>query len=133
LKTGIFGFFVSSVLFSSGCAHGFFGWPPFKDSLLAKQVEPQTIDALAVGWFFGTASMLAFASVVLLQAISQIRGLPAAPGASWIVAVTYVVFGSCAFVFRDFNSHFILFVLTGVLVAIFNLLCRRSAAGATSA
>ncbi len=107
------------VLLLGGLAHGFFGWPPLRSALVAAGVDPQVVGALAVGWYFGSAAMLAFGVVLLQSAWRVHRGNQTAADPARTVAITYVVFGAVAFVARDFNPHFLFFVLTGLLVGVF--------------
>jgi hypothetical protein len=46
----------------------------------------------------------------------------------WTIAVGYVVFGVAAFLLRERNPHFLLFVLTGLLVGGYALAASRTVA-----
>lgn len=130
MKTAVLGFVTAALLLASALAHGLIGWPAFHQSLSAEGVDATLLGALAVGWYFGSAAMLAFAFIVASQAVRRLKGRPVDRSSLGGIAVMYLVFGSAAFVLRDFNPHFLLFVVTGVLVGAFGLLCARADASA---
>jgi hypothetical protein len=63
--------------------------------------------------------MFGFGTIVLNQTFRRMRHQPIQVGPLWIIAIVYLVFGIGAYVWRDFNPHFLLFVATGGLVALF--------------
>jgi hypothetical protein len=123
MKSAFLGLSVALLLLASAGAHAFLGWPPFRQLLDVGNIDSKVIAGLAVGWYFGSASMLGFAGVVFHQALRRLKGVPVQPGALWVISLMYIVFGTSAYLLRDFNSHFLLFILTGVLVGLFNFLC----------
>jgi len=125
MKTTALGFLTGTLMLLSAVAHGLLGWPPFSGILAGAGLADNVIGALAVGWYFGSAAMLVFGGIVLRQAIRHHarKTIQAAP--LWLIAVMYLAFGLIAFVARDFNPHFLLFVLTGLLVGLFNFLSSR--------
>lgn len=74
------------------------------------------VGALAAGWLFGSVSMLAFGCIVLSDGLDAARGRPVATRPLWIIAAAYLLFGIAALVARGANPHFLLFVVTGLLV-----------------
>jgi hypothetical protein len=122
MGTAIFGFAIAALILASGCAHALLGWPAMAGSLIAQSVDGDLTGALAAGWYFGSASMLAFASIVAAQAVRRLRGAHVDVGALSSIAAAYVLFGTMAFVLRDFRPHFLLFIVTGMLVAAFAFL-----------
>lgn len=58
------------LMLASSVPHALLGWPASADKLLASGVDPDLVAGLAVGWYFGSAAMLAMGGVVLLAAIS---------------------------------------------------------------
>lgn len=116
---GAIGVLAGALLLASAIAHAFLGWPPFAEALSAAGVDGGLAGGLAVGWYYGSAAMLAFGMIVLLAALAVLRGRMVSLVPVRVIAVVYVAFGVSAFVARDMNPHFLLFVATGVLVGIF--------------
>lgn len=125
MKTGWFGVLVGLLLLASAAAHALAGWPPFRESLTGAGVEADEVGALAAGWYFGSAAMLAFGLLVLQQARRRLRSQRVDGGPLWIVALAYVAFGAAAFALRGGNPHFLGFVATGCLTALFARLAGR--------
>ncbi len=113
----ILGFLAALLLIASAFAHAFLGWPPFQASLDQAGVDAEVAAALRIGWYFGSLAMLAFGAIAFLAAARAIRGEQAANGSLWIIGTAYTLYGVVAYVVRDFNPHFLLFVVTGLLVA----------------
>ena len=113
----ILGLLAALLLIASAFAHAFLGWPPFQSILEQAGVDADAIAALEVGWYFGSLAMLAFGAIVFLAAARAIRGERAATGSLWIIGGAYTAYGAVAYVASDFNPHFLLFVVTGLLVA----------------
>lgn len=63
--------------------------------------------------------MLAFGGIVLHQAVRRLRGREVQAGPLWVTSAVYLVFGLSAYLLRDLNPHFLLFVATGVMVGLF--------------
>lgn len=110
---GILGLSVALLLLASAYAHGALGWPAIQETLAGTSVGPDVVGALAVGWYFGSASMLAFGLIVLLQTSRLLKRDRPDAGSLWVIAAIYLLFGTVAYVTRDFNSHFLLFIGTG--------------------
>lgn len=104
------------LLLLSALAHALAGWPPIARDLLASGVPTELIAGLRVGWYFGSAAMLAFAAIALHGAYAVWREQPAPLSALRLIGLTYLGFGLAAFVYRDFNSHFLTFMVLGVLL-----------------
>ena len=125
MKATIVGLFSALVLVASAGAHAFLGWPPFKAVLEGAGLGPGITAAFSIGWYFGSVSMLAFGVIVLQQAIRRLRGQPIQPGPLWTISALYLLFGTAAYVARNFKPHFLIFVGTGVLVGLFAFLASR--------
>jgi hypothetical protein len=110
------GLVAGALLLASSLAHAFAGWPALTSALDGSGVAADLQGALAVGWFWGSASMAAFGLIVTIYASRRLRGdhPPVLP--IRLIAVTYLLFGAAAFLARDFNPHFLLFVVSGLLV-----------------
>jgi hypothetical protein len=129
VKTAILGIGTALLILASACAHALLGWPAIEESFRGASVDSGLLAALAIGWYFGSASMAAFSLVVGLQAVNRLRKVPVSTGSLWPIAAMYVLFGSIAMVARNLNPHFILFVVTGLLVGLFTFLCAHQAFG----
>lgn len=103
------------VLLLSGVAHGF-GWLQLRLELGAATVPADVTGALAAGWYFGSVAMLAFGLIVVNQAWRRLHGEVVSRWPSLVIGVSYLVYGLAAFVARDFNPFFLLFIVTGLLV-----------------
>ena len=102
----------------SSAAHAFLGWPLLRDDLKSTGVAENLAGALAVGWYFGSVAMLAFGAITLRSGLLLRRGDRSGMTPVRIIAACYLVFGVVTFVSRNFNPHFLLFVITGLLAGI---------------
>ncbi len=117
MKTrAVLGLLAGVLLVASAGAHAFLGWPPFRLILEEAGIDADAVAALGVGWYFGSVAMLAFGAIVLVAAVQAIRGERASNGSLWIIAAAYTTYGLAVYIARDFNPHFLLFVITGLLV-----------------
>jgi hypothetical protein len=121
----VLGFLAGLLLVASAGAHAFLGWPPFQSLLEQAGVDADVTAALGVGWYFGSVAMLAFGVIVLHAALQALKGRRAPVGVLWIIAAAYTVYGLTVYVARDFNPHFLVFVVTGLLVGAVAALSRR--------
>ena len=108
------GIVAGALILLSALAHAFLGWPAMAAALTAAGAGAELSGALAVGWTFGSMAMAVFGLIVLKIALSN-----AERGAVRFIAFGYLVFGLAAWLERDLNPHFLLFVGTGVLLALF--------------
>lgn len=129
----VLGMAAGALLTLSSIAHAFLGWPALRPALDAAEVAPEVVGALAVGWYFGSLSMLVFGIIVLWTAVQVARRGDAPTGPALAIAVAYLAFGLVTYLTRDFNPHFLLFVVTGALVGAFCLWGRGARSGAPSA
>ena len=125
MKTAVFGIVIAVLVFASALAHGIYGWSAVREALSTYAVHSDIMGALAVGWYFGSAAMLTFACVILRDAVRQLGRKSVDSGTLWIIALAYVLFGAIAFIAREFNPHFLLFIVTGILVGAFSFLCSK--------
>ncbi len=105
------------LLVVSSAAHTFAGWPQLRGVLTGAGVDPAIVGALAVGWVFGSVSMLAFGVIVLRAGIRMARGREFDRAPVIVIGSIYALFGVVAFLSRALNPHFLLFILNGALVA----------------
>jgi hypothetical protein len=101
-------------LLLSSLAHAFLGWPAMRQALADAGAGEEIAGALAMGWLFGSMAMVVFGLVVLRTATRD-----ADPCAVRFIAVGYLVFGVAAWLARDLNPHFLLFIVIGAVLAVF--------------
>lgn len=113
------GILAGVLLVLSALAHAFFGWPAMTEALDDAITDDagavDLVGALAVGWHFGSMAMFVFGLIVLRIAIRDADSCSAR-----FIAVGYLVFGLAAWLARDLNPHFLLFIVTGVLLSVFS-------------
>ena len=102
------------LLLLSGLAHAFLGWPAMSAALGDVAAGEELAGALAVGWLFGSMAMLVFGLIVLRIAIREVDACTVR-----FIALGYLVFGVAAWLARDLNPHFLLFIGIGALLAVF--------------
>ncbi|NJL28552.1 MAG: hypothetical protein HC897_12015 [Thermoanaerobaculia bacterium] len=107
------------LLLASSAAHAFLGWPPFAKALAQLGADSDVTGGLQMGWMWGSATLFGCGLIVVFAAIGRWRGRPFDPVPSRIVAGCLLAFGIGAFLARDFNPHFLLFIVLGVLVRFF--------------
>src|SRR5687768_14107289 len=98
----------------SAGAHGALGWPGLATALHQVNAPPDLVTGLAIGWYFGTATMVAFGLIVLVAGRRLWQGDKTAAAYVWPIAAVYLFFGLGALVATAFNPFFMLFVVTGV-------------------
>ncbi len=114
----------SAILFTAGALillsaalHGLVNVPHLRRHLLEMGVQRSTLGGVTLVLSFSVVAMVAFAGLVLGGAASTVRGAPGQPAALWIVAATYVVFGTGAFVLVGHSPHYLGYAAMGALVA----------------
>ena len=104
------------LLLSSG-AHGVLGWRMVSAALQAIAAPSDLSKTVAIGWFLGSAAMVAFGLVTLLAWTRARRRDGSGLQAATIVAAVYLLFGLGAFLYAGFNPHFLLlFMIPGGLL-----------------
>jgi hypothetical protein len=110
-------FTAGSAILASAALHGLVNVPHLRRHLLATGVHASTLGAVTLVLSFSVVAMVAFAGLVLGGAASTARGVPHQPAALWIVAATYVVFGTAAYVLIGHSPHYLGYAAMGALVA----------------
>jgi hypothetical protein len=111
-----------------GFPHAFLGWPALSQELSRAGVDAGLRNALGAGWVFGSVSMFALGTVVVLASRLLRAGVTAA---RWIVVTigeAYFLFGLGAGLHYGFSPHFVAFTLIGTLLLIAMLLWRPARA-----
>jgi hypothetical protein len=102
----------------SSAAHAFLGWPLLRGDLKSAGVAENLVGAMAVGWYFGSVAMLAFGAITLRSEILLRKGDRSGVVPVRMIATCYLIFGLVTFVSRNFNPHFLLFIVTGLLAGV---------------
>ena len=102
----------------SSAAHAFLGWPPLRGDLKSAGVAEDLVGALAVGWYFGSVAMLTLGAITLRSGLMLRGGDHSGVTPVRIIAACYLAFGFVTFVSRNFNPHFLVFIVTGLLAGI---------------
>lgn len=105
------------MLLSAG-AHGMIGWPAMSEGLKQVHAPADLAGGLAAGWHWGSVAMLAFGLIVLAAALRLRRGDTSLNGPVMVIAACYILFGLAAYVARDHEPFFFLFVATGLLAGL---------------
>jgi hypothetical protein len=106
------------VMLLSAFAHGPLGWRTLGPELARAGTPPDLIGAMTVGWWFGSAMMLACGGVTWVAGSRLRRHDRSGVVPVLIVALAWVLFGLAAMVYRSFNPFFLLFVGTGLLAGV---------------
>ena len=112
----VLGFLSGAFLLLSGLAHSILGWKGLSAELAKAQVPSDMIQAVAIGWHFGGAAMLAFGIIVLWSFIDRARGRVVSTRPVALIGLLYVAFGGWALVVSNMSPFFLMFVVLGVLL-----------------
>lgn len=96
--------------------HALSGWPALEAALAPHGVDAATVAALSIGWYWGSVTMLALGLVGLFVYLDLRRGRVTARRYGLAAGGAYLAFGLAAYVGRDFNSHFLFFIVLGALM-----------------
>ena len=103
------------VIFLGGLAHDFAGWPAMA-AALPDSTDTDVRAGLFIGWTFGGVAMDVLAILVLMSLFQLRRGVASAWVTPFVVGLFYAGFGLWALFYRDFNPHFLFFVILGLLL-----------------
>lgn len=118
-----------ALMFIGGVAHALAGWPALSAALDAQHVDPDLIAAIAIGWMFGSAAMLALGIIVIVGFPAVRRGAASSRKGPFVAGAAYLVFGSCALLYRFPNLHFLPFIIVGAILCASLLAYPGSEAG----
>jgi hypothetical protein len=113
----------AGILLLSSVAHGVLGWKAQAEALQQINASADLLGGLAAGWLFGSASMAAFGVILIGAARRLSRGDTAIATYVGPIAAAYLIYGVAAFVVLDFEPHFFVFIVPGLLAA-FSLIRR---------
>jgi len=111
------GLAVGALLVASGLGHCLLGWRQLGAELAVVKVPPDLRQALAIGWSFGGVAMITFGCIVLMLFAGLARGRAVSLRPAQVIALAYVLFGTCAFVAAGFAPFFLVFIVPGLLLA----------------
>lgn len=104
--------------------HAFGAWPHFRSGLDALGADARLLGAIGSAWAFGTVMMLACGAIVGTQAARAWRGEPPETGTLLPIGVAWSGYGLVAFALRDFNTHYLAFVICGAALLVALVLSR---------
>jgi len=107
-----------AVMLLSAGAHAGLGWPVMKSALRDAGAPADLTGALAAGWLFGSVAMAVFGIITLMCGARLKRADRSGVAVIMVIAAGYLLFGLAAFITHDFNPHFLLFVVTGLLAGL---------------
>ncbi len=107
--------------------HGLAAWPKFQGDLNALNAGEALTGALHAGWLFGTTMMVVTGSIVLGQAWQFAKKNVLSHSALWPIAIGYLGYGVATFLIRDFNTHYVSLIGSGVLIGAVLMLDRSTA------
>lgn len=93
--------------------HAFGAWPHFRSALEALGADARLLGAVGSAWAFGTVMMVACGAIVSAQAWRAWRNKPLHAPTLWALGLAWMGYGLAAFALRDFNTHYLAFVLCG--------------------
>lgn len=134
MQTTVLAFIKSFGLAVSGSAmvlgalpHGLAAWPKFQGDLNALNASEALTGALHAGWLFGTVMMVVTGSIVLGQAWHFAKKNVLSHATLWPIAIGYLGYGVATFLIRDFNTHYVSLIGSGVLISAVLVLDRTTA------
>ncbi len=107
---------VGTLMLASAGAHGVLGWPVLRAELAATTAPPDLVRGLALGWWFGSVAMAAFALIVLHGAWLGWRGQSSSAVPALVIGVAYVAFGAAAITLAGVSAPMMSFVVLGVVL-----------------
>jgi hypothetical protein len=113
----VLGLIAGLLMLASSAAHGILGWRVVWTSLRQLHASPDAIETMALGWRFGSLSMLAFGAILSLIFLSRLRGRNASLMPAVVIGSAYVAFGGWALAVTK-DPFFFVFVIPGVLALI---------------
>ena len=117
-RTTILGGTATFLLVASALAHAGAGWTELSRTLAAEGVTADTRGSVAAGWLFGSVAMGVFAGILARTTIQSRRG-PVDSVPSLLIGAAYLGFGLAGFWLRGGRTHYLGFVVVGILVAAF--------------
>lgn len=104
------------LLILSAVAHAFAGWTPLRGELVRQSASAEVVEALAVGWWFGTTAFLAFGAITLdiAQRLKTEPNTPVAP--VMVLGAALFGYGVFASLYSTVTRQLALFVCLGLFM-----------------
>jgi hypothetical protein len=122
---GILVLLAGVLMMLSSVAHALLGWPAMRSDLQKAGAGPDLTAGLAAGWYFGSVAMLTFGVITLICGLRLRRGDSSGALPVQVIGAGYVLFGLVAGLARNFNPHFLAFIVIGLLAGLPALGVRR--------
>ena len=122
----ILGLIAGTLMILSAGMHSFLGWKALSAELAKAQVPAELTAALAAGWTFGGAAMLAFGCIVIALFVRRLKGEAVALWPAIVIGTTYVAFGAWALAANNFDPFFLVFVIPGTLLLVASISKRAA-------
>jgi hypothetical protein len=96
-------------------AHGLAGWPGMRAELAKTNAGPELVEAVKVGWLFGSVALLAFGLVLLHLFRRRLQGEPAPTAPALVIGALVAGFGAWAFAESGLEPFYFVFMVPGAL------------------
>ncbi len=108
--------FGGALLILSAVAHAFAGWTPLRGELVRQSTSTELVEALAVGWWFGTSAFLAFGAITFdtAQRLKTEPNTPVAP--VMVLGASLFGYGVFSSLYSQITRQLALFVCLGVFM-----------------
>jgi hypothetical protein len=122
----IVGWVAGAAMIASSVMHSVLGWKFLKAGLRKARVDHELIRALAMGWHFAGAAMVAFGFIVVALFTHRLKGSTVSLRPAIVIGTTYVVYGAWALAVSGFDPFFSIFVVPGLMVLVASVGRRES-------
>jgi hypothetical protein len=106
------------LLIAGAFVHAFAGWPPLRGALESHGCTVGLIGAVAATWTFGSVAMLTFGFLILCDGMRLLRGSRVTVAAAPAIGAACLCFGAVAWLLRDLDPTFLVFVLIGLVIGL---------------
>jgi hypothetical protein len=110
------GLVAAAVILLSAPAHSILGWKMLRAELAAAGVSSDLTKGIGIGWVFGGFAMVALGSAVIATLLARKRDPGSSLAPVTITGAVYVLFGLFALLESDFDPHFLVFVVPGLML-----------------
>jgi hypothetical protein len=112
----ILGLLGGLALVASSALHGLAGWPAQRTALTGVGASPDLMEAMAMGWLFGSAMMLAGGLVALWAFTRLARRRPTSLVPVAIIGALYAAFGFGVALAYGFGGQLLVFLVPGLML-----------------
>lgn len=111
----VVGMIAGGLMLLDAAAHGFAGWPGLRGELARTNASPDLVEAVKVGWIFGSVALLAFGLVLLALFRKRLQGEPVPTAPALVIGALVAGFGAWAFVESGLEPFYFVFMVPGAL------------------